>query len=133
MWRLYLLRTWVYADPRRAAEEFAVGRAAIPVAEVVAGLADPPGPDEVRRLVDDVLGGVVRGDYADVLLRAAAFARVVGAGRVALGLHPGRRTPTTCPPRACSPWPTSSTGPRAWSSTTGWADRLSRPGSDRLY
>jgi hypothetical protein len=53
----------------------------MPVAEVVAGVADPPGPDEVRRLVDDVLAGVVRGEYADVLFRAAAFARVTAAGR----------------------------------------------------
>ena len=35
----------------------------------------------MRRLVDDVLAGVVRGEYADVLFRAAAFARVTAAGR----------------------------------------------------
>ncbi|RLV49180.1 hypothetical protein D9V37_11525 [Nocardioides mangrovicus] len=81
LWRLYLLRTWVHADPVRASTEFAAGRTATPVAEVVAGVADPPGPEEVRRLVDDVLAGVVRGEYADVLFRAAAFARVAAAGR----------------------------------------------------
>ncbi len=81
LWRLYLLRTWVHAAPSQAASEFAAGRLVTPVAEVVAGVADPPGPDEVRRLVDDVLAGVVRGDYADVLFRAAAFARVTAAGR----------------------------------------------------
>jgi hypothetical protein len=81
LWRLYLLRTWVHANPIQAASEFGTGRAAVPVAEVVAGVADPPGPVEVRRLVDDVLAGVVRGEYADVLFRAAAFARVTAAGR----------------------------------------------------
>lgn len=81
LWRLYLLRTWVHANPMTAAQEFGTGRAAMPVAEVVAGVADPPGPAEVRQLVDDVLAGVVRGEYADVLFRAAAFARVTAAGR----------------------------------------------------
>jgi hypothetical protein len=82
LWRLYLLRTWVYADPRTAATEFDRGRAHVPVAEVVSGVVEPPGPDEVRVLVDEVLGGVVVGDFADTLFRAAAFARVAAAGRV---------------------------------------------------
>jgi hypothetical protein len=82
LWRLYLLRSWVYADPRTAAAEFDRGRSHVPVSEVVSGVVDPPGPDEVRALVDEVLGGVVVGDFADTLLRAAAFARVAAAGRV---------------------------------------------------
>jgi hypothetical protein len=51
------------------------------VDEAISGVADPPGPDEVRALVDSVLRGVVTGDYADTLFRAAAFARVTAAGR----------------------------------------------------
>jgi hypothetical protein len=82
LWRLYLLRSWVYADPVTAATEFDRGRHHVPVAEVVSGVVEPPGPDEVRALVDQVLGGVVRGDFADTLFRAAAFARVASAGRV---------------------------------------------------
>lgn len=85
LWRLYLLRTWVYADPAAAAREFDTGRRHTPVHEVVAGVVEPPGPDEVRQLVDLVLGGVVRGDFSDTLWRAAAFARVVAAGRSHLG------------------------------------------------
>ena len=81
LWRLYLLRTWVYADPESAAREFDLGRRRTPVHEVVAGVIDPPGPDEVRHLADLVLRGVARGDFADTLWRAAAFARVVAAGR----------------------------------------------------
>jgi hypothetical protein len=81
LWRLYLLRTWVYADPESAAREFDAGRRRSPVHEVVAGVVDPPGPDEVRHLADLVLRGVARGDFADTLWRAAAFARVVSAGR----------------------------------------------------
>ncbi len=85
LWRLYLLRTWVYADPAAAAREFDAGRQHTPVHEVVAGVVDPPGPDEVRRLVDEVLRGTVRGDLSDTLWRAAAFARVVSAGRARIG------------------------------------------------
>jgi hypothetical protein len=85
LWRLYLLRSWVYVDPEAAAREFDEGRRHTPVHEVVAGVVDPPGPDEVRRLVDLVLRGVARGDFADTLWRAAAFARVVAAGRAHLG------------------------------------------------
>ena len=85
LWRLYLLRSWVYADPSGAAREFEAGRPHTPVYEVVAGVVDPPGPDEVRALTDQVLRGVVRGDFADTLYRAAAFARVVAAGRAHAG------------------------------------------------
>ncbi len=72
----------MYADPRTAAREFDRGRTHVPVAEVISGVVEPPGPDEVRALVDAVLGGVVVGDFADTLFRAAAFARVAAAGRV---------------------------------------------------
>jgi hypothetical protein len=82
LWRLYLLRSWVYADPLTAAAEFDRGRAHVPVAEVISGVVEPSGPDEVCALVDEVLGGVVVGDFADTLFRAAAFARVAATGRV---------------------------------------------------
>lgn len=85
LWRLYLLRAWVYADPAAAAREFDAGRRHTPVHEAVAGVVDPPGPDEVRQLVDAVLRGVVHGDFADTLYRAAAFARVAAAGRAQIG------------------------------------------------
>jgi hypothetical protein len=85
LWRLYLLRSWVYADPVSAAREFDAGRWLTPVHEVVAGVVDPPGPDEVRELTDLVLRGVVQGDFADTLYRAAAFARVVATGRAQEG------------------------------------------------
>jgi hypothetical protein len=88
LWRLYLLRSWVHADPVGAAAEFEAGRAHAQVARVVAGVADPPGADELRTMIDEVLRGIAEGDYADVLLRAAAFARVVAAGRAAMPAEP---------------------------------------------
>jgi hypothetical protein len=81
LWRLYVLRSWVYADPVTAAREFDRGRALAPVAEAISGVEEPPGPAEVRSLVDAVLGGVVVGDFADTIFRASAFARVAAAGR----------------------------------------------------
>ena len=84
LWRLYLLRSWVYADAASAAREFDAGRRHTPVHEVVAGVVDPPGPEEVRQLVDQVLRGVATGDFADTLSRAAAFARVCSVGRAHL-------------------------------------------------
>ena len=81
LWRLYLLRSWVQADPVAAAREFAAGRRHAPVQEVVAGVVEPPGPDEVRELADLVLRGVVVGDLSTTLHRAAAFTRICASGR----------------------------------------------------
>ncbi|MBW9216755.1 hypothetical protein KV102_18085 [Mumia sp. zg.B53] len=85
LWRLYVLRTWVRRDAVQAAREFDAGKAHAPVDEVVAGVVDPPGPQEVVALADAVVRGVVTNDLADTLDRAAAFARIVGVGRAALG------------------------------------------------
>ena len=85
LWRLYLLRSWVYADPVTVSREFEAGLRSAPVARVVAGVADPPGPDQLKAMVDEVLRGIAGSDFADVLLRAAALARVVATGRAALG------------------------------------------------
>ena len=81
LWRLYALRAWVHADPLLAARQFEAGRASAQFARVVAGVPDPPAPEELKQVADQVLRGIVHGDFADVLLRAAAFARVVAAGR----------------------------------------------------
>ncbi|MGH3423654.1 MAG: hypothetical protein ACRDO8_02930 [Nocardioidaceae bacterium] len=92
LWRLYVLRAWVRREPARAAREFAAGKRFSPVDEVVAGVVDPPGPDEVAHLVDSVIRGIVTGDLSDILDRAAAFARVVGIGRANLGEDPPNST-----------------------------------------
>jgi hypothetical protein len=84
LWRLFLLRQWVYADPLGVARQFDAGRLHAPVAGVVAGVADPPGPEELKTMVDHVLRGIAVSEFADVLFRAAAFARVVATGRAAL-------------------------------------------------
>ncbi len=84
LWRLYALRTWVYRQPEQAAEEFAAGKRFAPVSEVLAGVIDPPGPEEVIALVDTVVRGIVTSDFDVTLDRAAAFANIVGVGRAHL-------------------------------------------------
>lgn len=84
LWRLYALRTWVCHQPTQAAIEFAAGKRFAPVSEVLAGVIDPPGPEEVIALVDTVVRGIVAGDFDVTLDRAAAFANIVGVGRAHL-------------------------------------------------
>ena len=84
LWRLYLLRAWVHAAPTAVAREFEAGLARAQVARVVAGVADPPGPEQLKTMADEVLRGIAGSDFADVLLRAAAFARVIATGRASL-------------------------------------------------
>jgi hypothetical protein len=86
LWRLYLLREWVGTDPQGAAREYAAGIRFTEPNHAVAGV-DPPGPDEIRRVADEILRGVFDGDFAIALERAAAFCHVVASGRadVAVG------------------------------------------------
>ena len=80
LWRLYALREWVRRDPRTVADRYRLGASRAEVAEVVAGVASPPGPAEVSDVVDAVLSGVYAGDLAVALERAGAFCRVLVAG-----------------------------------------------------
>lgn len=94
LWRLYLLREWVHRQPRQAAAEYNAGRAFAPVHEVLAGVVEPPGAEEVVELVDTVVRGIVVTDLDVVLDRAAAFAHIVGVGRSQLDdvdAHSGAR------------------------------------------
>jgi hypothetical protein len=81
LWRLYVVREWVRRDAVGASRDYRAGSALAEVSDVVAGVAHPPGPDEVRSLADAVLTGVYSGDLDVALERAAAFCRVVASGR----------------------------------------------------
>lgn len=104
LWRLYALREWIVRTPRLSADEFTAGRAVSRahgvggrirvdpyLAELIAGVEDPPGPDQVVRAADQILAGAFRGDFTMALLRAAAFAEVAAAGRWELDRHEGSR------------------------------------------
>jgi len=81
LWTLYLLRTWCVADGAEAARLFALGSLEADVERVVAGVVEPPGPHDVLALADAVLTSTFRGDVAIAFERAAAFDRVIAAGR----------------------------------------------------
>jgi len=81
LYQLVLLREWITRNPVQVSQFFRVGRAVAEHAQVVAGVADPPDPDAVVALADAVLSSAFDGDLADALDRAAAFCRVVSAGR----------------------------------------------------
>jgi len=80
LWRLYVLREWVRRDPETIADRYRLGVVAAPVHDAVAGVADAPGPADVRAVADAVLSGVYAGDLAVALERAAAFCQVLATG-----------------------------------------------------
>jgi len=90
LWRLYVLREWVRRDPAGATADYEAGRYVAHVPRVVAGAEEPPTAQGLRELLDKILGGVFHGDLDVALERAAAFCRVVAAGRAfrADGLAP---------------------------------------------
>jgi len=81
LWRLYVLREWVRRAAADATREYAAGIRFTGPNHAVAGASEPPDPDGISRLVDEILRGVFSGDLAVALERAAAFCRVVSAGR----------------------------------------------------
>lgn len=84
LWRLYALRAGIRHDPIGMARAFDAGRALAPVHEVIAGVGEPPGPEEVQAMADTVLAGAFTGDLGVALERAAAFCRVVSTGLAVL-------------------------------------------------
>ncbi|MBO3142046.1 hypothetical protein [Dermatophilus congolensis] len=87
LWRLYALKEWIRRDPIGASTEYREGLRFADVAAVVAGVACPPGPEELRTMIDSILRGVFDGDLAMALHRAGAFCRVIAAGRAAHLTH----------------------------------------------
>ena len=84
LWRLYALREWVQRSPEQASREYTAGIRFTDVAHAVAGIAEPPRPEELQRVADQILTGVFEGDLAVALERASAFCSVVAAGRAEL-------------------------------------------------
>lgn len=80
MWRLYLVRHTVAANPESAGRIFARGVEVDRVHQAIAGAPQVPTPPEVVELANEILRGAFRGDFAVALERAAAFCRVMSAG-----------------------------------------------------
>lgn len=85
LWRIYLLRRIVHADPDGAADLFRYGQAmSHTIDPVVAGVADPIAPESIAALCDTILRGVFSGDLAIALERAASYCRVMSLGATAI-------------------------------------------------
>ena len=100
LWRLYVLREWTRRSAEEASREYAAGIRFTDVAHAIAGIAEPPEPEELQRVVDRILAGVFDGDLAVALDRAAAFCAVVAAGRAEIahdsdGTDPGAASDLT--------------------------------------
>ncbi|MFT4227921.1 hypothetical protein [Micropruina sp.] len=92
LWRLYFLREWMRTDSAGVARCYAAGVRFTEPNHVVAGI-DPPRPEDVQRVADDLMRGAFTGDFAVALERAAAFCHVTSAGSAELrGLEPLARS-----------------------------------------
>ena len=81
LWRLYLLQISIRDDAAMTALLYERGRVELQTADaVIAGAPAPASPQELTALVDTILRGVFRGDFAIALERAAAYCRVQASG-----------------------------------------------------
>ena len=115
LWRLYLLRSWVYADPAAAAREFDAGRRAHAGAR---GRRRGRRPARARRGAPAHRPGAARRRPGRLRRHALPRRGVRPGGR----RRPGprrreprrrRRTTRTCRRPGCSRWPSSSSTPAA--------------------
>lgn len=81
LWALYLLRRWCQSNGDDVTRLWRAGRPYAPADEVVAGVSDDADPAAIGALADAVLHGAYLGDFDVALERAAAFFRVIAAGR----------------------------------------------------
>ena len=81
LWVLYLLRQWCRSDPDEVARLWRDGEPYEAPDAVVAGAGMDPDSEAMLRLADSILGSAYGGDFAIALDRAAAFFRVIAAGR----------------------------------------------------
>jgi len=81
LWAMYLLRHWSHAAPREITLLWEAGLAGAMPDAVVAGVGMHSDEEAIRQCADSMLVGAFRGDFAVALERAAAFFRVIAAGR----------------------------------------------------
>lgn len=80
LWRLYLLHEWVQRQPEEVGRLYAEGAGHTEVYSAIAGVAQPPDPEGLRRLTAEILTGVFTGDLGVALERASAFCHVMAVG-----------------------------------------------------
>jgi len=84
LWRLYALRAATLQDPEGISVFFRAGQHRAQVANAVAGVAEPPGAQEISTMADAILSGAFDGDFDVALERSAAFCRVVALGQATI-------------------------------------------------
>lgn len=82
LWRLYALHEWVRRRPDQVARAFTAGSAHAEVHRVIAGVVEPPSPQDLADLTRRILQGVYDGDLGVALDRASAFCHVMAVGLV---------------------------------------------------
>lgn len=80
LWRLYVLHTWVQRDPQDVITRYQAGAQTVPGLRYLAGVAEPPDIDQVRRTMDEILRGAFTGDLGVALSRAGALAVIAAHG-----------------------------------------------------
>jgi hypothetical protein len=81
LWALYLLREWCHNQPDVVCRLWRAGAPQAAVDAVVAGCSAEVNEEDMRRTVDDIVARTYDGEAAVSLDRAAAFYRVIAAGR----------------------------------------------------
>ena len=81
LWALYLVRAWCHRRGEEVARLYRAGKVHAEVAEVIAGVPYSPEATDMARLADALLEDLFRGDLSTSLHRAAAFTRIIAAGR----------------------------------------------------
>lgn len=84
LWRLYALRAATLQDPEGISVFFKAGQHTAQVSNAVAGVAEPPGAQEITVMADAILSGAFDGDFDVALERSAAFCRVVALGQATI-------------------------------------------------
>lgn len=84
LWRLYALRAATLQDPESISVFFRAGQQTAQVSNAVAGVAEPPGAEEITVMADAILSGAFDGDFDVALERSAAFCRVVALGQATI-------------------------------------------------
>lgn len=80
LWRLYAVRAATMNKPEMHSARFQTGAHRAQVERIVAGVAEPPTAEELKKMTDSILSGAFDGDFAHALERTAAYCRVLVLG-----------------------------------------------------
>ncbi|HZK06023.1 MAG TPA: hypothetical protein VFC82_09295 [Actinomycetaceae bacterium] len=80
LWRLYVTREWARRNPHQVVRAYRAGLGAAEVSGAIAGVVEPPLPEDVMAVTDRILAGVFDGDLDVALDRASAFLKVTATG-----------------------------------------------------